>query len=167
MNLLSLVGPRLDNIYQIRRKWYYLSGWKKLQSKRGPCFPLLLASDRHGLYCTPGPWRDLELGRRDAACWAYAYYDGEGNGRYGRESLSLQECSALHGSQQLTYWLGNEHHRLQELPLQVRHVNATPPVMPSCSPFRCLTLLLPFTEHFLALVHTFVPLHFCLRSLHI
>jgi len=26
MNLLSLVDPRLDNIYQIRRKWYYSSG---------------------------------------------------------------------------------------------------------------------------------------------
>jgi hypothetical protein len=36
MNLLSLVGLRLDNIYQIRRKWYYLSGSKYLQSKRGP-----------------------------------------------------------------------------------------------------------------------------------
>ena len=36
MNLLSLVGPRLDNICQIRRKWYYSSGWKKLQSKHGP-----------------------------------------------------------------------------------------------------------------------------------
>jgi hypothetical protein len=35
MNLLSLVGPRLDNICQIRRKWYYLSGWNFLQSKRG------------------------------------------------------------------------------------------------------------------------------------
>jgi hypothetical protein len=35
MNLLSLVGPRLDNICQIRRKWYYSSGLKYLQSKRG------------------------------------------------------------------------------------------------------------------------------------
>jgi hypothetical protein len=35
MNLLSLVGPRLDNICQIRRKWYYLSVWIFLQSKRG------------------------------------------------------------------------------------------------------------------------------------
>jgi hypothetical protein len=35
MNLLSLVGLWLDNIYQIRRKWYYSSGWKNLQSKRG------------------------------------------------------------------------------------------------------------------------------------
>jgi hypothetical protein len=25
MNILSLVGPRLDNIYQIRQNWYYLS----------------------------------------------------------------------------------------------------------------------------------------------
>jgi hypothetical protein len=36
MNLLSLVGPRLDNIYQIRRKCYYLSGYNFLQSKHGP-----------------------------------------------------------------------------------------------------------------------------------
>ena len=36
MNLLSLVGPRLNNICQIRRKWYYLSGSKNLQSERGP-----------------------------------------------------------------------------------------------------------------------------------
>ena len=35
MNLLSLVGPRLDNIYQIRRKWYYSSGCKNLQSDQG------------------------------------------------------------------------------------------------------------------------------------
>jgi hypothetical protein len=35
MNLLSLVGPWLDNICQIRRKWYYLSDWNFLQSKRG------------------------------------------------------------------------------------------------------------------------------------
>jgi hypothetical protein len=35
MNLLSLVGPRLDNICQIRRKWYYSSSSKNLQSKRG------------------------------------------------------------------------------------------------------------------------------------
>jgi hypothetical protein len=36
MNLLSLVGPRLNNIYQIRRKRYYLSGLLFLPSKRGP-----------------------------------------------------------------------------------------------------------------------------------
>jgi hypothetical protein len=36
MNLLSLVGPRLDNIYQIRRKWYYLSSSKNLQTKQAP-----------------------------------------------------------------------------------------------------------------------------------
>ena len=35
MNLLSLVGPRLDNIYQIRRKCYYSSGWNFFQSKQG------------------------------------------------------------------------------------------------------------------------------------
>jgi hypothetical protein len=35
MNLLSLVGLRLDNIYQIRRKWYYSSGWNFFQSKQG------------------------------------------------------------------------------------------------------------------------------------
>ena len=35
MNLLSLVGPRLDNICQIRRKWYYSSGSKNLQSEQG------------------------------------------------------------------------------------------------------------------------------------
>jgi hypothetical protein len=35
MNLLSLVGPWLDNICQIRRKWYYSSGWNFLQSKQG------------------------------------------------------------------------------------------------------------------------------------
>jgi hypothetical protein len=35
MNLLSLVGPWLDNICQIRRKWYYLSGWNFLQSNMG------------------------------------------------------------------------------------------------------------------------------------
>jgi hypothetical protein len=35
MNLLILVGPRLDNICQIWRKWYYSSGWKNFQSKRG------------------------------------------------------------------------------------------------------------------------------------
>jgi hypothetical protein len=34
MNLLSLVGPWLDNIYQIRRKWYYSSWWNFLQSKQ-------------------------------------------------------------------------------------------------------------------------------------
>jgi hypothetical protein len=36
MNPLSLVGPWLDNIYQIRRKWYYSSGWNFLRSKQGP-----------------------------------------------------------------------------------------------------------------------------------
>ena len=36
MNLLNLVGPRLNNIYQIRRKWYYSSGSIFLQSKRAP-----------------------------------------------------------------------------------------------------------------------------------
>jgi hypothetical protein len=46
MNLLSLVGPRLDNIYQIRRKWYYSSGWKNFQSKRGPDVDLF---QMHGL----------------------------------------------------------------------------------------------------------------------
>ena len=35
MNLLNLVGLRLDNIYQIRRKWYYSSGWKNFQTKQG------------------------------------------------------------------------------------------------------------------------------------
>jgi hypothetical protein len=35
MNLLSLVGSRLYNIYQIRRKSYYSSDSKYLQSKRG------------------------------------------------------------------------------------------------------------------------------------
>ena len=35
MNLLSLVDPRLDNICQIRRKWYYLSGSLFLQSELG------------------------------------------------------------------------------------------------------------------------------------
>jgi hypothetical protein len=35
MNLLSLIGPWLDNICQIRQKWYYSSGWNFLQSKRG------------------------------------------------------------------------------------------------------------------------------------
>jgi hypothetical protein len=35
MNLLSLVGLRLDNICQIRRKWYYSSVWNFLQSKQG------------------------------------------------------------------------------------------------------------------------------------
>ena len=35
MNLLNLGGLRLDNIYQIRRKCYYSSGWNFLQSKRG------------------------------------------------------------------------------------------------------------------------------------
>ena len=34
MNLLSLVGPRLNNICQIRRKWYYSSNSKNLQSER-------------------------------------------------------------------------------------------------------------------------------------
>ena len=43
MNLLSLVGLRLDNIYQIRRKCYYSSSWNFFQSKQG----LSLAS---GLY---------------------------------------------------------------------------------------------------------------------
>ena len=38
MNLLSLVGPRLDNIYQIRRKCYYSSGWNFFQSKQGLCW---------------------------------------------------------------------------------------------------------------------------------
>jgi hypothetical protein len=36
MNLLSLVGLRMDNICQIRRKWYYSSGSFLLQTKRGP-----------------------------------------------------------------------------------------------------------------------------------
>jgi len=35
MNLLSLVGPRLNNIYQIRRKWYYSSDSKNLQNEPG------------------------------------------------------------------------------------------------------------------------------------
>jgi hypothetical protein len=34
MNLLSLVGSRLDNICQIRRKWYYSSGSKNLQTEQ-------------------------------------------------------------------------------------------------------------------------------------
>jgi hypothetical protein len=41
MNLLSLVSLRLDNICQIRQKWYYSSGSKKfLQTKPGlnTCF---------------------------------------------------------------------------------------------------------------------------------
>ena len=42
MNLLSLVGLRLDNIYQIRRKWYYLSGSLFLQSERGPSLAVRL-----------------------------------------------------------------------------------------------------------------------------
>jgi hypothetical protein len=45
MNLLSLIGPRLDNICRIRQKWYYSSGWKKLQTKPGlglnPPLPLI------------------------------------------------------------------------------------------------------------------------------
>jgi hypothetical protein len=36
MNLLKLVGPRLDNIYQIRRKLYYSSDRNFFQSKQGP-----------------------------------------------------------------------------------------------------------------------------------
>jgi hypothetical protein len=40
MNLLSIVGPWLDNICQIKRKWYYLSGWKKLQTNM-PQWPSL------------------------------------------------------------------------------------------------------------------------------
>jgi len=35
MNLLSLVDLRLDNICQIRRKLYYLSGLKNLPTKQG------------------------------------------------------------------------------------------------------------------------------------
>jgi len=35
MNLLSLVSPQLNNIYQIKRKCYYSSGWNFLQSKHG------------------------------------------------------------------------------------------------------------------------------------
>jgi hypothetical protein len=54
----------------------------------------------YGSQKTLQPNTPLEVGRRDAACTCrtYAYYGGEGNGRYGRESLSLQECSTLHGS---------------------------------------------------------------------
>jgi len=36
MNLLTSVDPRLDNIYQIRRKCYYSSSWNFFQSKQGP-----------------------------------------------------------------------------------------------------------------------------------
>ena len=43
MNLLSLVGPRLDNIYQIRRKCYYSSGWNFFQSKQGLHLKLIRA----------------------------------------------------------------------------------------------------------------------------
>ena len=42
MNLLSLVDPRLDNICQIKQKWYYLSGSKNLQSERGPSLAVRL-----------------------------------------------------------------------------------------------------------------------------
>ena len=58
MNLLSLVGPRLDNIYQIRRKCYYSSGWNFFQSKQG-----LIYSDEfnnfyvHDFYC----WNHLRF----------------------------------------------------------------------------------------------------------
>jgi hypothetical protein len=45
MNLLNLVGPRLDNIYQIRRKWYYLSGSFFFQFKRGPDFLTISAAN--------------------------------------------------------------------------------------------------------------------------
>jgi hypothetical protein len=44
MNLLSLVRPRLDNIYQIRRKWYCWSVWNFLQPT--PIFKTELAGDR-------------------------------------------------------------------------------------------------------------------------
>ncbi|CAD6202227.1 unnamed protein product [Miscanthus lutarioriparius] len=54
----------------------------------------------------------------------------------GGRVFPCKNAQPLHGSQLLTYWPGNERHRLQELPLQVRHVNDTPPVMPSCSPSR-------------------------------
>jgi hypothetical protein len=33
----KIVGPWLDNICQIRRKWYYSSGWNFLQSKKAGC----------------------------------------------------------------------------------------------------------------------------------
>jgi hypothetical protein len=49
MNLLSLIGPRLDNICQIRRKWYYSSGCKNLQSEQGATtnpFRFLLTGER-------------------------------------------------------------------------------------------------------------------------
>jgi hypothetical protein len=51
MNLLSLVGPRLNNICQIRRKQYYSSGSNFLQSKRGLGWILLHASDRISKIC--------------------------------------------------------------------------------------------------------------------
>jgi hypothetical protein len=42
MNLLSLVGPRLDNIFQIKRKRYYSSGSNFLQSKQGPTLTYMI-----------------------------------------------------------------------------------------------------------------------------
>jgi hypothetical protein len=43
MNLLSLVGPRLDNICQIRRKWYYSSGSKKIYNLNVAKVSIILA----------------------------------------------------------------------------------------------------------------------------
>jgi hypothetical protein len=46
MNLLSLAGPRLDNVCQIKRKWYYWSVWNFLQSQRGPDHAAQLVTGR-------------------------------------------------------------------------------------------------------------------------
>jgi hypothetical protein len=48
MNLLSLIGLRLDNIYQIRRKWYYSSEWNFFQSKHGLGTPWFLVKAWNG-----------------------------------------------------------------------------------------------------------------------
>ena len=67
MNLLSLVGPRLDNICQIRRKWYYLSSSKNLQSEQGLISPSIF-SNLYGELIQRNPERrhDQKLSRADA-----------------------------------------------------------------------------------------------------
>jgi hypothetical protein len=53
MNLLSLVDPRLDNIYQIRRKWYIQNARPSLHSLFFFLHSFMTHDDRRFFLITP------------------------------------------------------------------------------------------------------------------
>jgi hypothetical protein len=69
MNLLRLVGPWLDNICQIRRKWYYLSVWNFLQSNPG------LEADEPGRQGKSGGSISLRRTRIHRRAWRHLHAD--------------------------------------------------------------------------------------------